>query len=230
MTITPQELQRLLRDDWNALGTQAAMEELYTILSGGNVAGTKSSNRIISNAKAGATGTTGTTGQSGSAGAASPTDLGNAIVVPGQGNGPNLTLTDVTPSDGSTGFPALSIQFGNDTTGDIFLGPFGLTFSVGGISLDFPTTQTVPVVGDQIQLYSLPAAYPCIIQSGSGIEYQITIYPNGLDQPGQTVPAKSIVALDPDDEIPAGTAGLAVRCGFDVKKGPKYYFNVPVWL
>ena len=224
------QLTRLSRDDWNALGPQALAEELQTMFKGNVVrpatAGPSVVNIINQSQQGvpgapGAAGTPGATGQA--AAAAGAVGPGNFV------SGEDGTVLNLF----STGDDlSIRLNFGDGSTGDITIGDIGVQFNIPSVSiggLNFPSTQTVPVKDGKIQIPAADAVFMGTVVSGSGDTYQVTIYPNGRSQPGQTVTA-TVPQIATGETVPAGTAVLVIQTGFNALSGTTYEFQPCVWL
>jgi hypothetical protein len=113
-------------------------------------------------------------------------------------------------------------------------------YTQGQTIIDFPHVGTISVQGDQLIFTNpdgqtsgggasvggtaAPTCFPGLVVSGSGSDYLVNIYPNGIGNAAVEVTVTQL-QIDPSQTIPPGTAALVTKT-----TDGSYYMQVPVWL
>lgn len=151
-----------------------------------------------------------------------------------------LFTDDDTPLDVGQGItatprnvPALTINYGDPDIPVIG----GITKGGSPFSLTIPQIQALPDPNKPATSAGggVASSFPGKILSGSGTDYQVEIYPSGLqlDSEGniagrRTVSAKQL-QIDPAESVPVDTWCIVTHNG-NVVAGVNYFLQIPVWL
>jgi hypothetical protein len=158
----------------------------------------------------------------------SPSPLATEPAITFDGLGPNQPAIQITngSNPGITFYPG-AIDLGGAVLYNQGIPPPDLgTGQYGGINLPpfpmLPNTVQGPAGGQEQQQPSA-SAFPGVVLSGSGNNYSMKVYPNGLGGPSQTATVTQL-QIDPSEAIPAGTWALVSFAGGN------YSMQVTTWL